>query len=81
MNQQEAITEACRTRALVYQSIDDYSHPCDCFCGAGITCGKSSFRSTMDVENYIRKAVLAQLKADGYKIADGFDQETGASET
>lgn len=70
--------ELCRIRAMVYKTIQPAMiDPCDGFCDLCPNSGTDHFRSTMDVIDYIRAAVVETLKVDGYKIAKGFDPDTG----
>jgi hypothetical protein len=70
MNRTEVIEHLCETVALVYSSINDYSEPSDGFC---IKCQqrrtKVHFQHSGKTLNYVREAVIAKLKADGYVIA------------
>ena len=79
MNRQEAIKEACNIVGLAYHSVGDYSHASDGFCDE---CEKhqsrlSSYANQGKALAYVRKAVLNQLKADGFEIDGRFDQGTG----
>ncbi len=78
MTIEEAIREACRIVALAYKSIGDYRHASDGFCDLCPNSGDpESFRNEGKAIEYVRLAVVARLKADGYGIAEGFDPETG----
>lgn len=87
MTRQEAITEACEITALVYHSIGKYRHAADGFCDKCPAARRERdfpgappsvlYRNEGRVFAYIRKAVLAQLKKDGYAVAEGFDTRTG----
>ena len=73
MTRQEAIQHACETVSLAYISIGDFSEPSDCFCD-----NSRDYQNEGKALAYVRKAVLAQLKTDGFTIAYEFDPETGA---
>lgn len=75
MTEKGAIREACRIMALAFRSIDD-DHPSDGFCEECPFHG-ASYRNDGRILDYMRVAVLEKLKRDGFKIADGFDPETG----
>jgi hypothetical protein len=67
--------------ALAYQSIGDYSRPADGFCDQ-CPCGEGNhsehdYRNEGHIFDFVRQAVVDELKVAGYEIADGFDQETG----
>ena len=79
MNRQEAIREACDIVGLAYHSVGDYSHASDGFCDE---CEKhqshlSNYSNQGTALDYVRKAVLNQLKADGFEIDHRFDPGTG----
>ena len=76
MTKDEVIEHLCVTRSMAYRSMADYSFPCDGICKR---CARLwwTFEASGRMERYIRDAVVAKLKADGYTIADGFDSETG----
>ena len=79
MTRQEAIKEACMVFALAFHSIGKYDHPADGFCD---TCpaGRDrgwNYQNSGRVFDYVRKAVLAQLKKDGHKVSAAFDAKTG----
>jgi hypothetical protein len=79
MTRDEAIKDACSIVSLAYRSIGDYSHASDGFCHTcvnkhGPTWG---FANQGFVLNYVRRAVVAALKLDGFTIPKGFDPETG----
>jgi len=79
MNKEQAIIETCAIVALAYRSIGDYKYPSDGFCSKCTeTLGENwSYYNAGNAIDYVRRAVLNQLKADGYKIAENFDSETG----
>ena len=87
MTRDEAIREACRIMALVYRSIDDYTYASDGFCmdcpsmrteKAGTNrYAQNTYRNDGKVFAYVRRAVLKQLKEDGYTIHPAFDPDTG----
>ena len=79
MNKQDAIRTACEIVSLAYRSIGDYTHASDGFCDE---CEKhqshlSNYSNQGKALDYVRKAVLNQLKADGFEIDSRFDQVTG----
>lgn len=80
MTKVEAITEACEIIALAFHSIGDYTHSSDGFCPR-CQCMPSmygkDYRNDGKAIEYVRQAVLAKLKADGFKIAETFDSDTG----
>lgn len=75
MNRKEAIREACRIVSLAYHSIGDYGQPSDGFCDLCPSLGR--YRNSLIAMDYVRSAVVGQLKRDGYEIAEGFDKDTG----
>jgi hypothetical protein len=77
MTRDQAIESACQTMTLAYHSIGDYMHESDGFCHRCPHSHGNDFRNAGKTLAYVRAAVVAKLKADGYKIADGFDPETG----
>jgi hypothetical protein len=78
MSKAEAIRQACEISALVQHSIGDYSEPADGFCDkCPAASSEWNYQNTGRVFDYIRKAVLAQLFADGHTIAESFDAITG----
>jgi len=80
LTRDEVLIEACSVFALVYHSKGDYSKPCDGFCPrcpSGVGHDDCYFRNSGEVLDYVRVAVLEKLKRDGFKIAIGFDDETG----
>jgi hypothetical protein len=79
LSKEEAIKEACSIVALAYRSIGDYRHASDGFCQTckdqhGPAWGFANQGFTLD---YVRQAVVAALKRDGFTIHKGFDPETG----
>jgi hypothetical protein len=58
------IRELCELRGMVYNAIGDYSHPCDCLCELSAA-HPGTFQDAGKVHEYIREAVLTQLRADG----------------
>jgi hypothetical protein len=79
MTREEAIVQACEVMALASHSIGDYSKAADGFC---FKCPAATspgwyYRNEGHIFDYVRKAVLNQLKADGYTCAKSFDPETG----
>jgi hypothetical protein len=80
MTRDEAIVQACEIMALVQHSIGDYSSSADGFCSlcpAATSHGKWTYRNEGRVFDYVRSAVLAQLRADGFEINSAFSKETG----
>lgn len=73
---QEIIEQVCDIVGMAYHSIGDYTHACDCFCGENTDCGYQYENDGITVD-YVRKAVLNQLKKDGYHIHDKWDVNTG----
>jgi hypothetical protein len=78
LTKEKAIEEACSIVSLAYHSIGDYSYPSDGFCNK---CSKYSspenYQNAGQALNYVRLAVLNQLKNDGYEISSFFDPMTG----
>ena len=79
MTRDEAIREACSIVGLVYYSIGDFSHASDGFCAS---CQANQGRGWHYANQgialaYVRQAVLAALKRDGYRIHENFDPTTG----
>ena len=77
MTKEEVIENLCQTVALAYRSIGDYTSPSDGFCPKCPHADTHHFSHSGDTLRYVREAVVAKLKADGFQIADGFDPETG----
>jgi len=78
MKRTQVIQELCGIVGMVYRSIGDYSHPSDGFCDKCIENHPGwNFQHDGITIEYVRKAVLAQLKRDGYAINEGWDPETG----
>lgn len=71
-NKSEVVKEACAIVGMVYNSIGDFSEPCDCFCEKSIDLEAQgwSFAHSDNVLNYIEKAVKEKLLKDGYKIKE-----------
>jgi hypothetical protein len=63
--------------ALAYLSIGDFFSESDGFCHKCPNHDSLFFQNDGKALEYVRRAVVAQLKRDGYTIADGFDPETG----
>lgn len=78
MTRVEVEREMCRIAALVYHSVGDYRRASDGFCDL---CphhhDAESFRNDGGAISYVRRAVVRQLRKDGYAIAKGFDPNTG----
>lgn len=79
MTKDEAIVEVCSIVALAYKSIGYFSEPSDGFCSK---CNKKlggnwNYQNSGTAIDYVRNAVVEQLKRDGLKIAEGFDPVTG----
>lgn len=68
----EVIKEACSIVYLVYNTIGDYSDPCDCFCEESNDRDAKgwSFTHSDKVLKYIEQAVKEKLLKDGYKIKE-----------
>ena len=71
LTRDQAIRAACALTGLVYHSRGDYSQPSDGFCS---TClaqqdPRWTFTNTGETLAYIRDAVIARLKAEGYTPA------------
>lgn len=64
------INHLCSTVAIAFHSIGDYTHASDCFCedGEGFSKLVTGFRHDGETLEYVRKAVIEQLKRDGYKV-------------
>ena len=77
MKRDEVIEHVCQTVALAYQSIGDFIEPSDGFCDKCPYANTAHFQHSGKTLRYVRDAVVAKLKDDGYKIADGFDPMTG----
>ena len=80
MTKQKATREACSIMGLVYRAFNDYSKPSDGFCD--ICSGRfMSYANDGHTLEYVRKAVLNQLKSDGYDLSVvkkyGFNPLTG----
>ena len=73
----ESIEHACATMALAYLSIGDFSSASDGFCHRCPHDRSPHYRNGGKALEYVRRAVVAQLKRDGYTIHGGFDPETG----
>lgn len=81
---QQALEESCAVFALAYMSIGNFKRPADGFCtkcAFGIRPAlmpvQPGFKNHGHIIAYVRRAVVKQLKADGCKIAKGFDKSTG----
>jgi len=80
LTKEEAIEEVCSIVSLAYHSIGDHSHPSDGFCKE---CDKiaalvgNRFENNGEAIDYVRRAVMNQLLADGFKIDKNFDPTTG----
>ena len=78
MTRDEVLEHICTTVALVYQSIGDYTEASDGFCKKCPFWNKpNAFSHSGKTLRYVRDAVVAKLKADGYQIANIYDSETG----
>lgn len=82
MTRIEATQEACEIVSLAWASIG-FPNASDGFC---LKCRKkqrrigmllSDYRNDGEGLDYVRRAVLAQLKRDGFSVAEGFDGKTG----
>jgi len=65
MTQKEAIVKVCAIVSLAHHSIGDYSEPSDCFCEKSPDC--SNFQNSGKAINYVLKAVVNQLRNDGFE--------------
>lgn len=63
MTRDEVIEHLCETVALVYRTRDNYNKPSDGFCHKCKIFGFQHSGLTLD---YVRRAVIKQLVADGY---------------
>ena len=79
MTRQEAIQEACSIIALAYRSIRNYEYPSDGFCSKceAFQHAEWNYQNKGLTLDYVRKAVVNQLTADGYPIHSAFNPETG----
>lgn len=77
MTQREVIGEYCRIAALVYHCIGDYTSPYDGFCSDCPLNNSNDYRNAGEVIEYVRRAVVEKLKADGWPIARGYNPVTG----
>lgn len=69
--------EFCELQSMVWNTLGLFSDANDGFCNACPHSGRSSFRSSGKVLDYIRRAAVTLLKKQGFKIAEGFDSLTG----
>jgi hypothetical protein len=70
MTRREAIQEACSIMALAYHSIGEYTDASDGFCFKCATTHRGwNYTNAGGALRYVRRAVLVQLKRDGYKVA------------
>ena len=79
MTREESIKSVCSIVALAYRSIGDYSRASDGFCEQcrNMLPASWQYENSGAAIDYVRKAVVEQLKRDGIDIAKGFDAETG----
>ena len=78
MTRDEVIEHVCTTVSMAYHSIGDFTEASDGFCHrCRAIYPESCFQHSGKSLRYVRDAVVAKLKADGFKICDGFDPETG----
>lgn len=78
MTKQEVLKHLCQTVALVYYSIENYDQASDGFCSDCLFSDDPvRFRHSGTTLTYVREAVVAKLKADGFNIAKEFDPITG----
>lgn len=68
MTKQEATQEACSIIALAYHSRQDYTIPCDCFCGREK--GKEFQTADRATFDYVREAVKEKLIKDGFTVRE-----------
>ena len=73
----ESIEHACTTMSLAHLSIGDFFSDSDGFCHRCPHHKSRLYSNDGKALEYVRRAVVAQLKRDGYTIHDGFDPETG----
>lgn len=79
MTKEEVIIECCSILAMVYRSIGDFTEPSDGFCSkCAVHLPKDwDFKHSGRTIEYTRKAVLRQLKEDGYGISPNWNKNTG----
>jgi hypothetical protein len=69
MTRNDVLKHLCRTVALVYRTQDDYSQASDGFCElcpGGKPDSKWNFQHSGKTLEYVRRAVIKALVADGY---------------
>ena len=76
MDREETIRQVCSIVALAYRAKGDYSLASDGFCNA---CAEGhgpgwTYQNNGQAVEYVRAAVVAQLRADGLSIPDGWDE-------
>ncbi len=75
---EDAISESCRTVALAYHSIADYTHASDGFCPMCRNAHEhGQYKNDGYALRFVRDAVVEKLRRDGYEVDSGFDPETG----
>lgn len=79
MTREDAVRQACEIMALAYHSIGEYAMPADGFCDKcpAATVHAWGYSNSGEVFDYVRKAVLNQLAADGHRVSSAFDSTTG----
>jgi len=78
MTKKEAIREACAIMALAAHSINNFAHASDGFCDlCPAEHSEWNYQNEGHIFDYVRKAVLRQLKEDGHEVALGFNPITG----
>lgn len=69
MTKDDVIKHVCRTVALVYRSIGDYSRASDGFCSVCEADLKGfNFQHDGITLDYVRQAVIEKLKRDGFTV-------------
>ena len=81
--QRDTLREICKTYAMAYKSIGDYTYASDGFCDmcpySALHDGASedSYKNDGKIIEFVRLAVVEKLKRDGYEICEWFDENTG----
>ncbi len=68
MDLQEVIEHLCKTAALAYHSIGDYSHPNDCICTPHDNIFGDGYQNSGKIPEYVRDAVKEKLLRDGFEL-------------
>jgi hypothetical protein len=78
MTKEEVVEQVCAIVAIAYHSIGNYESASDGFCNRCTRyASNETYRNDGKAIDYVREAVVNQLKKDGYKIHEGFDSITG----